>query len=195
MSTPFEPMDTSPPLDALLAEIESKNAQSDPSKVATPSPEEELAETPATSCIRFMVGDALLAAPLSGVQEVARMPKVTPLPGLPSWLEGITNIRGEVVSVVDMARFFGWNTTSSPKDSFMVLQNDHIKVGFRVHQLMGIVPLAVDHLHTPPGGFSLGDISQYLQGGTLVDDTFLYLISVDQLLDSPKMNAFQRAAL
>ncbi|MCG8473657.1 MAG: chemotaxis protein CheW [Desulfobacterales bacterium] len=194
MSIPSEPTVTSPPLEALLAEIESDRAQevSTLTQGAASSSEEEEASLSTTACIRFSVDKAVLAAPLSAVIEVARMPRVTPLPGLPAWLEGITNIRGEVVSVVDMSDFFGWGARRSQGDSLMVFRDETMKVGFRVGRLQGMVSLNTETLQMPSGRFSQGDISEYVQGGTLVDEAFLYLLSVNDLLGSKRLNAFRR---
>ena len=49
----------------------------------------------------FQVGDQLYALPLDGVLEIDRCGKVTTLPRTPSWLRGVTNLRGQILSVTD----------------------------------------------------------------------------------------------
>ncbi len=53
------------------------------------------------------VGTELIGIPVECAQEVIRTPPVSPLPGLPPWFEGITQIRGEIISVVSLAKWFG----------------------------------------------------------------------------------------
>ena len=56
--------------------------------------------------ICFELGGKRLALPLSLVDEVGELENVRPLPFLPEWVHGVTNIRGEIVSVTDLALFF-----------------------------------------------------------------------------------------
>ncbi|WP_417911198.1 chemotaxis protein CheW [Candidatus Electronema sp. PJ] len=54
----------------------------------------------------FTLAGQHLAVPLSSVIEVGELETVRPLPFLPDWAEGVTNIRGEIVSVTNLAVFF-----------------------------------------------------------------------------------------
>ncbi|MFW5637374.1 MAG: chemotaxis protein CheW, partial [Thermodesulfobacteriota bacterium] len=52
--------------------------------------------------IKFMMDDLLLAVPLPKALEIGRQPVITPLPNLPGWVLGVSNIRGEIISMVDL---------------------------------------------------------------------------------------------
>jgi hypothetical protein len=51
------------------------------------------------------MGSLRLALPLDGLAEVGPLPKITPLPNLPSWILGIVNVRSEIIPVIDLAEF------------------------------------------------------------------------------------------
>jgi chemotaxis signal transduction protein len=53
------------------------------------------------------VGDERFGVPAERIRELVNVPAIAGLPGLPGWLPGIAQIRGELVSVVDLARLFG----------------------------------------------------------------------------------------
>lgn len=55
----------------------------------------------------FVVGDQQFAVPLGDVREIARYPKVTALPRTPPWLRGVTNLRGQILSVTDLRSLLG----------------------------------------------------------------------------------------
>src|SRR5690606_29897429 len=57
--------------------------------------------------LRFDVGDLRCAVPLSHVREVQRAVAVTPLPGAPEIIDGVIDVRGEVVPVIDLGRRAG----------------------------------------------------------------------------------------
>jgi len=60
------------------------------------------------------VGDERFGVPAEHIRELVDVPAVAGLPGLPSWLPGIAQIRGELVSVVDLARLFGVEAGEAP---------------------------------------------------------------------------------
>ena len=51
------------------------------------------------------------ALPLSSALEIGRRPDITPLPNLPNWVLGISNIRGEIISFINLKVFFGISST------------------------------------------------------------------------------------
>lgn len=94
-------------LAALLAEIDQETAEV--------LRREQLADTGAAQAetltaigrhLCFRLAGQQLAVPLSLVLEVGELETLRPLPFLPAWAEGVTNIRGEIVSVTNLAVFF-----------------------------------------------------------------------------------------
>ncbi len=86
----------------------------------------------------FALGDELLAIPLSSVLEVGDLQNVQALPLLPAWLSGISNLRGEILSVVDLARFLGWQNGASLKTRpFFVVHDESIKLAITVGRILG----------------------------------------------------------
>ena len=87
--------------------------------------------------ICFDLGERGLALPLSLVAEVGELENVRPLPFLPEWVQGVTNIRGEIVSVTDIALFFNISARSSGKKNraFIVLRNGEMKTALVVDRI------------------------------------------------------------
>lgn len=87
--------------------------------------------------ICFDLGDRRLALPLSLVAEVGELENVRPLPFLPEWVQGVTNIRGETVSVTDIALFFNITSGSAGKKNraFIVLHNGEMKTALVVDRI------------------------------------------------------------
>ena len=87
-------------------------------------------------CIELF--DRQLAIPLSSVLEAGELQQVQSLPLLPSWLTGITNIRGEIVSVVNFALFLDHkNQSSSNARAFLVVHDDTLKIAITVDRVVG----------------------------------------------------------
>lgn len=180
----------SPPLEALLADIESEAAGSE-HLGSGPAP--AVRDDAGAQYIRFVMDGVHFAVPLESALEVGRLPGITPLPNLPAWVSGISNIRGEVVSIVDLKHFFGrGGSTGGAGANMVLLQSSHLKVGFRVDRLMGIVTLAGSDAKVTANPFTKGDITPYLSGVVATGESLLYLLDVEALLTSEKMNGFQR---
>lgn len=187
---------SSPPLEALLAEIATEGvAPPPPGGSAQAGSVSEASKGDAEQYIRFWVDGTVFAVPLHHCLEVGRLPKITPLPNLPPWVEGIGNVRGEVVSIVDLKAFFGLGRgAESSGGSLILLSNRQMSVGFRVDRLAGMVTLpetGVRAVSTPLGGGM--DTTAYLAGVATTDASLLYLLDVEKLLASAKMNSFRRA--
>ena len=77
-----------------------------------------------------------LAIPLSAVMEAGELSSVRTLPLLPEWLAGITNIRGEILSVVNLTIFLGFKPLSSAKEGFfLIVRDDTLKVAITVDRV------------------------------------------------------------
>lgn len=87
--------------------------------------------------ICFELGNKNLALPLSLVVEVGELENVRPLPFLPEWVQGITNIRGEIVSVTDIASFFNITKKQQRKThhAFIVIYNGQVKTAIIVDRI------------------------------------------------------------
>ncbi|MDU9048819.1 MAG: chemotaxis protein CheW [Candidatus Electrothrix sp. Rat3] len=87
--------------------------------------------------ICFDLGDRRLALPLSLVVEVGELESVRPLPFLPEWVQGVTNIRGEIVSVTDVALYFNISKRSNRKKNraVIVIYNGEVKTAVVVDRI------------------------------------------------------------
>ncbi|CAK8712328.1 CheW-like domain-containing protein [Candidatus Electrothrix laxa] len=87
--------------------------------------------------ICFDLGDRRLAVPLSLVVEVGELENIRPLPFLPEWVQGVTNIRGEIVSVTDIALYFNISKRSNRKKNraVIVIHNGEVKTAVIVDRI------------------------------------------------------------
>ncbi|WP_439630302.1 chemotaxis protein CheW [Gemmata sp.] len=87
---------------------------------------------------------ASLALPLCHVRDVLRPLPLTPLPGVPEWVAGVANVRGEVVTVIDLAGFLDLGD-DAPRRGLVVAQGgDGCVLGLLVGEVAGIRPVAAD---------------------------------------------------
>ncbi|MGB5685034.1 MAG: chemotaxis protein CheW [Candidatus Electrothrix sp.] len=87
--------------------------------------------------ICFDLGDRRLAVPLSLVVEVGELENIRPLPFLPEWVQGVTNIRGEIVSVTDIALYFNISKKSNKRKhrAVIIIHNGEVKTAVVVDRI------------------------------------------------------------
>lgn len=100
---------------------------------------------PSWSGIGFRIGKQYFVAPMEEVAEVLDEPRYTLLPGVKHWVSGVANVRGRLLPVIDLCRFFG-TELSSPKKSRRLLVVEHADVfaGLTVDAVFGMQHFAVD---------------------------------------------------
>ena len=100
----------------------------------------------------FFLGDELYAVHAARVAEIVRPLEYTPLPNSPDWLHGIANLRGEIVSVLNLSKICGKaSARDSSKSKLIVLKTNHgaSAVAFPVDRLSEIITLAVEQIQPP----------------------------------------------
>ncbi len=145
--------------------------------------------------IKFTLSDVVMAIPLSDVHEIGRHPRITQLPNLPPWVLGVSNIRGEIISMVDIKAFFHMPSSGARRNSrFIILHNPDMKVGIIVEKIMGI--FSPDSLKTCKEPFYRDREKKdfiwaaYISGVLSGDQELIHILDIHKLLSSSKMNAF-----
>ncbi len=189
-------------LEALVAEIDreaeevSGNIGGLPSRIIPPFHDDKAEEDHTyEQYIRFFIEDIPLILPISSALEIGRGPGITPLPNLPDWVLGVSNIRGEIVSVVDLKAFLKLPSGRVRRSQrFIIVYNHEMKVGLIVDRIMGILSLdRADFIQGSP--YEKGEIASYISGVVSLEDRqsdhMLNIFDIDKLLSSPRMTAFR----
>ncbi|GMQ91579.1 MAG: chemotaxis protein CheW [Gammaproteobacteria bacterium] len=91
------------------------------------------------SGVAFRLGDLNLVTPLDHVLEVLPYPDVTPLPGTKSWLKGLANIRGNLLTIVDLPEYFGKSpVTKGVRSRILVMNTGEYSAGLLVNEVLGL---------------------------------------------------------
>ena len=104
---------------------------------------ESTAETPARRLLLFEVGGTLCACDLDAVREIVPARPATRLPGAPGWVRGIMNLRGTLLTVVDLGVRFGAARTDAPP-TVIVLEAAGKSFGLGVDAVRGVQGVTAD---------------------------------------------------
>ena len=90
----------------------------------------------------FTLGDELFAVSAQNVSEVVQPLEITALPNVPEWLFGITNLRGEIVSVINLPKLWQLQTpTNFAKPKLIILHVQNGSIALATDRLNEIVNL------------------------------------------------------
>jgi purine-binding chemotaxis protein CheW len=98
-----------------------------------------------------LVGEEQVGIPVAHLREIVRVPPVTPLPGMPEGLLGVALLRGEILSVIDLALWVG-ASGASRRSCLAVLERDGRTLGALADQSLGFRDVFADDLAADLGG-------------------------------------------
>ncbi|GAB6057736.1 chemotaxis protein CheW [Desulfonatronum parangueonense] len=134
--------------------------------------------------VEFLLSGERYAVESVHVREVLVPPDVTPVPCTPEHILGIINVRGKIVSVMDLRVLFGLpHSGSSSSDKTLILASENMEFGILAEELVGADAVALDAVHPPPATMQDGR-GTYLRG---VIGTDLILLDALKLLSDPTL--------
>jgi purine-binding chemotaxis protein CheW len=147
-------------------------------------PTQGLGRGAAIEVVTFHLGEERYALETSYVREILRLKKVTPLPGTPEFLSGITNLRGQIVAVLDLRGVFGIaNPASTELSRVIVLGEERIEFGVLADSVHEVILLPLDQVREVPGSVA-GIGREYLRGVTA---DALIVLDGAALLNDPRL--------
>jgi purine-binding chemotaxis protein CheW len=129
--------------------------------------------------IEFTLGGERYGIESAFVREVYPLKDFTPLPGVPSFIRGIVNVRGQILPVVDMKKFFGLPANGLGElNKIIILQDGQMEFGILADEVSGTrVIYGEDLLPAPSSVAGIG--KKYLKG---VTKSRLIILSAEKLL-------------
>jgi purine-binding chemotaxis protein CheW len=124
------------------------------------------------------------------VREVYPLKAFTPLPNVPPFVLGIVNVRGQILSILDLRRFFDMPDRGLGQlNKLLILRNEHMELGILADDILGARSIEVEGLQgAPPTVSGIG--AQYLRG---VTDERVILLDAGRLLSDKQIIVHQAA--
>lgn len=141
----------------------------------------------------FMLGKEEYGLPITKVQEINRMVSITRLPQTPDFMEGVINLRGRVLPVLDLRKRFQLAEAVMNDDTRIIIVDVAGQtLGIVVDAVTEVVRLQADSVEPPPPAFILD--SQYIEGIGKLDGRLLILLAIDKVLTTQEAIVLQSIA-
>jgi purine-binding chemotaxis protein CheW len=130
----------------------------------------------------FFVRDSLCALDAAGIQEVIRMGQVTPVRHAPAEIAGIVNLRGKIVTILDLGLRLGFSGAVPTAESRVFIIEDRGEfIGLLVDRVHEVVEVDAEHCEPPPANTTAAQ-ARYFRGVCRSGGLVISLLDVHQIL-------------
>lgn len=130
----------------------------------------------------FMLNGQYYGTNISVVESIIKMQAITEVPHAHYYVQGLTNLRGTVLPVIDLRRRFGLSTVENTKDSrIIVLMLHHDKVGIIVDSVSEVLTISESDVEPPPPMVTSID-STFLTGIAKTENQLIMLLDLEKVL-------------
>lgn len=120
--------------------------------------------------------------PITKVQEIISMATPTKMPQTPDFVEGIINLRGKIIPIIDLKKRFDMGKSDITNDTrSVIVEVEGQTVGIIVDEVSEVLRLQVDNIEPPPAVIG-GITAEYLTGVGKLDNRLLILLDMDKIL-------------
>ena len=144
--------------------------------------------------VSFKIGEEEFGIDILTVQEINRMLQITKVPNTPEFIEGVINLRGRIIPVLDLRVKLGMAKKSHGKNTRIVVVNLNDRtIGFIVDEVSEVLRIPKNITETPPdlvGGVN----SDYITSIGKLEDRLLILLDLDKILSTSEFNQLDAAA-
>ena len=116
--------------------------------------------SPEVHIVGFKVGRETYGVPITSLHEIVRVPEITAVPDAPEYMEGVINLRGKIVSVIDLRKRFGEKqTAANRRNRILVVEHNGRLCGLIVDSASEVLKIPTSQIEPPPTGFQEGGLN------------------------------------
>jgi len=150
---------------------------------------EEAAKSSDTQLVVFVMENEEFACSINNVREVLKMIKVTPLPRSLDFVEGVINMRGDVLPVIDLRKRFGLPEAERTDESrIIIVEVEERMVGLIVDSVREVLSMPSEQIQDAPSQVA-GGKTDLIMGVGKLEDRMLIILDLDRILTTEEQFA------
>ncbi len=144
--------------------------------------------------VGFRIGTETFGVRIGAVREIVRVPEITAVPSAPNTVEGVINLRGKIIPVMDLRKLFG-NADLQPdkRNRILVVELDNKLVGLIVNAASEVLKIPPSEIAAPGSVFAEGE-SSYVTGVGKLKDRPIILLDISKLLHRQEFKQLEEVA-
>jgi len=154
---------------------------------------EEESSSKEIQLVVFKIGKEEFGVPISEVREIVRLIPITPVPRAPDFVEGVVNLRGQILAIIDLAKRL--KLTPSPRSDrsrIIVIEFEGNIIGMIVDEVMEVLRLASENIDKAPELITAEIHEEYLKGVGKLGDRLLILIDLARVFSPEEVEDIKK---
>jgi purine-binding chemotaxis protein CheW len=144
--------------------------------------------------VGFRIGSETFGVLIASVREIVRVPEITAVPSAPETVEGVINLRGKIIPVMDLRKRFGHvDIQPDKKNRILVVELENKLVGLIVNAASEVLKIPPSEIEAPGTVFAEGE-SSYVTGVGKLKGRLIILLDVSKLLHKQEFKRLEEAA-
>lgn len=141
--------------------------------------------------VTFQLGRELYGVNIMDVKEIVKVQNVRLIPNAPYYVEGIINLRGEIIPIMDLHKRFRIQRTEITEDEqleggFIILNIDNNKIGIIIDRVARVVTVKNEDVKEPPQMIS-GIGTEYIEGVIKEESGYLIMLNTRKLFNPKEL--------
>ena len=144
--------------------------------------------------VTFHLGEELYGVNIMDVKEIVRLQNVRVIPNAPFYVEGIINLRGEIIPIIDLHKRFKLQSMTHAADDadieggFIILNIDGNKIGIIIDKVERVVTVKSEEVKEPPQMLS-GIGTEYIEGVVREKQGYLIMLNTRKLFNAKELQS------
>lgn len=141
--------------------------------------------------VTFQLGEEHYGIDIMDVKEIVRVQDIRPIPNAPSYVEGIINLRGEIIPIINLHKRFHIKKAVVGEDEellsgFIIIDLDGMKLGVVIDKISRVVTIENEQIQAPPQMLS-GIGAEYIQGVIQNEEGYLIILDIRRLFNPKEL--------
>lgn len=144
----------------------------------------ELTEFQEEQLVIFKLKSEEFGVNISNVKEIIRIPEITTIPNAQAYMEGIINLRGKVIPVLNIKKIFGFGSeVNQSTEKIVIIEVNSHCLGILVDDVTEVLKISKSNIEPPPTNV-MGIINNYIKGVGKIDQRLIILLDLVNLVPS-----------
>ncbi len=156
------------------------------------SPASDAEKKNSSQFVGFQVAGQQYAFRIEQIQEIVILRQVTRTPQVPDYVEGVSNLRGSIIPIINLRKLFGLEPKPADSETRTIVVNvGERTMGCTVDVVSQVMRIPEDDIQPAPETItSVG--ASYVSGFAKLDDSLMIILDIDELLDPEKLDQVRR---
>lgn len=144
----------------------------------------------------FKIGEEEFGLEISQVREIVRLIPTTPIPRAPYFIEGVVNLRGQILAVVDLSKRIDiQGKERSDKTRIIVAEIEGNPVGIIVDEVTEVLRLSKSQIDETPGIIADDAQSKYIKGVGKLEDRLIIMIDLTKIFSAEEIEDMKKSRI